>query len=137
MLINVSSGLYKMDINNVIKQLEAIETLIQSSPNDSVRKVLQDEYKRLQSEYTKLLDKQKQQKQQKPQPKYIVTEQTKSKDIKKEKYRPQNEPHISEIEQGHILSFSIKPDLSKLPEYRGYLLNIKDQLAEVGMYLVN
>jgi hypothetical protein len=122
-----------MDANNIIKQLEAIETLIQSTPSDTVRKVLQDEYKRLQSEYTKLLAKQKQQKQHQ----YIVTEQTKSKDIMKEKYRPDNEPHISEIEEGHILSFSIKPDLSKFPKYNGYLLSIKDQLEEVGNMLLD
>jgi hypothetical protein len=108
-----------MDINSIINQLETIESLIQSTPSETARKVLQDEYKRLESQYTELLAKQRQQ----PQPKYIVTEQTKSKDIKKEKYRPHNEPHISEIEQGHIVSFSIKPDQSKLPVYRGYRIS--------------
>jgi len=69
-----------MDADNIIKQLEAIETLIQSTPSETTRKVLQDEYKRLESQYTQLLAKQQPQ----PQPKYIVTEQTKSKDKKKE-----------------------------------------------------
>jgi hypothetical protein len=128
----------KMDTSDYLKQLEAIETLLQSTTNDAVRKVLQDEYIRLESQYTELLTKQQPKPQTQTKYQYIVTEQTKSKDIKKEKYRPGNEPHISEIEQGHIVSISIKPEKSQLPVYSGYYYtNIKDQLIHVANMLLD
>jgi len=75
-----------MDAKSILSQLESIERLLAQSTNEVFRKSLEDEYKRLKDTYTQLVAKKKEQPQQ---PKYMVTEQTKSKDIKKEKYQPE------------------------------------------------
>jgi hypothetical protein len=119
--------------------MEAIQVLIRTTDNEVLRKALQEVYKKLHDEYTKLVaqKKEKDKQQLQKQPKYIVTEQTKSKDIKKEKYQPGNEPHISDIEQGHIYSFRIKPKPEELPVYNGLNLSIKEELVDVANKLIN
>jgi ribosome-binding ATPase YchF (GTP1/OBG family) len=138
--VNVSSGkeillTYKMDAKLILSQLEAIETLLPQTTNETLRKSLQDEYKKLNDAYTQLVAKKKEQPP--SQPKYIVTEQTKSKNIKKEKYQPGNEPHISDIEQGHMYSFSIKPKPEELPVFNGLNLSIKEELVYVANKLLD
>jgi len=116
----------------------AMDVLIRQTTNEILRKTLQDEYKKLHDEYTQLVAKKKEKEKQQPkQSKYIVTEQTKSKDIKKEKYQPGNEPHISDIEQGHIYSFSIKPKPEELPVFNGLNLSIKEELVYVANKLLD
>jgi len=128
-----------MDQQSLLQQMEAIEVLITQTTNEVLRKALQEEYKKLHDEYTKLVAQKKEKEKQQPQkqPKYIVTEQTKSKDIKKEKYQPDNEPHISDIEQSYIYSFSIKPKPDELAVYNGLYLSIKEQLVDVSNKLLD
>jgi len=123
-----------MDAKLILSQLEAIEILLPQTTNETLRKSLQDEYKKLNDAYTQLVAKKKEQPP--SQPKYIVTEQTKSKDVKKEKYQPDIEPHISDIEQGHIYTFSIKPKPEELPVFNGLNLSIKESLVNVANKLL-
>jgi hypothetical protein len=66
--------MYKMDQQSLLQLMEAIEVLIRTTDNDILRMALQDEYKKLHDEYTKLVvQKKEKEKQQPKQPRYIVT----------------------------------------------------------------